>query len=538
MPTLKAYVRLGCLLTGVVISPLQSRAGDLVLIDNTVGGVNFYLSANGDRAVWYAGPASTCYVWTRGTQPNVQLQGSPLFAQHFVFAISGDGLTATGTTIFNFERPGYWRDFSSPMVPLTLPSSLYDSGHIQAVNTDGNVIVGWVDPTGATEIRAAIWSVAQGTVATLAPLTGGTRCFAMGVSGDGSVVVGDSATLASGNDVHTAFVYRASSSPQVQPLPPLAGDNASSASGLSRNGLWAFGSSNHPLSPGSLAFTGLLWNTQTRSSVVVPGYAQGTTTGTPYAISGDGMVLAARSGSSQGVVTYLWRRENGQRYEINALAAGLGVDTAGWTVSSITSMSDDARTFACVVERATSQGTEQRNAVLRIGCFDGPVIFGQPVSTQLCAMGTVTFAVTAGGSSPLSYAWQWRPSPSADWLNVAAGENRDPHGGPIVFTAVNSSAPSFTVSVSGSTGARWQFRCLVANSCGTVSSNAANMIVNSADFNGDGDIGTDADIQAYFACLAGNCCATCGSADFNADGDIGTDADLEAFFRVLAGGPC
>ena len=34
----------------------------------------------------------------------------------------------------------------------------------------------------------------------------------------------------------------------------------------------------------------------------------------------------------------------------------------------------------------------------------------------------------------------------------------------------------------------------------------------SADFNNDGDPATDADIEAFFACLAGNCCATCGSA--------------------------
>jgi hypothetical protein len=62
----------------------------------------------------------------------------------------------------------------------------------------------------------------------------------------------------------------------------------------------------------------------------------------------------------------------------------------------------------------------------------------------------------------------------------------------------------------------------------------------SADFNCDGDLGTDADIEAFFACLAGSCppppCS--GSADFNGDGDVGTDADIEAFFRVLAGGAC
>jgi streptogramin lyase len=30
----------------------------------------------------------------------------------------------------------------------------------------------------------------------------------------------------------------------------------------------------------------------------------------------------------------------------------------------------------------------------------------------------------------------------------------------------------------------------------------------------------------------------CGSSDFNGDGDFGTDADIEAFYRVLAGGHC
>jgi V8-like Glu-specific endopeptidase len=59
-----------------------------------------------------------------------------------------------------------------------------------------------------------------------------------------------------------------------------------------------------------------------------------------------------------------------------------------------------------------------------------------------------------------------------------------------------------------------------------------------SDYDGDGDWGTDADIEAFFRCLAGNCCPTCASADFNMDGSIGTDADIESFFRVLAGGPC
>ncbi len=88
----------------------------------------------------------------------------------------------------------------------------------------------------------------------------------------------------------------------------------------------------------------------------------------------------------------------------------------------------------------------------------------------------------------------------------------------------------------------------VAGSFANIGGQAANRMAvrtscpacGTSDFDGDGDVGTDADIEAFFACLAGNCCATCysGGADFDADGDVGTDADIEAFFRVLAGGNC
>jgi subtilisin family serine protease len=69
---------------------------------------------------------------------------------------------------------------------------------------------------------------------------------------------------------------------------------------------------------------------------------------------------------------------------------------------------------------------------------------------------------------------------------------------------------------------------------------AAAGLCGTSDYNGDGDFGTDADIEAFFACLGGNCCLTCwvGGADFNSDGDFGTDQDIESFFRVLGGGAC
>jgi hypothetical protein len=59
-----------------------------------------------------------------------------------------------------------------------------------------------------------------------------------------------------------------------------------------------------------------------------------------------------------------------------------------------------------------------------------------------------------------------------------------------------------------------------------------------ADFNGDGAVATDADIEDFFACLSGACCPTCAGPDFNGDGAVATDADIESFFRVLSGGAC
>lgn len=82
------------------------------------------------------------------------------------------------------------------------------------------------------------------------------------------------------------------------------------------------------------------------------------------------------------------------------------------------------------------------------------------------------------------------------------------------------------VRIAGYNGANGAFTLHVSLGCGN------------ADFNGDGDIGTDADIESFFACLAGSCGFGWGSPDFNGDGDYGTDADIEAFFRVLGGGAC
>jgi Subtilase family/Proprotein convertase P-domain len=94
-------------------------------------------------------------------------------------------------------------------------------------------------------------------------------------------------------------------------------------------------------------------------------------------------------------------------------------------------------------------------------------------------------------------------------------------------------------SFQGETGSIRRFS-LILNTIGIPACDPPRQTCGSADFDCDGDVGTDADIQSFFACIGGHCPAPpcTSSADFNGDGDAGTDADIEAFFRVLGGGHC
>jgi hypothetical protein len=124
------------------------------------------------------------------------------------------------------------------------------------------------------------------------------------------------------------------------------------------------------------------------------------------------------------------------------------------------------------------------------------------------------------------------PAPAFQWVQGVT-----PVSGPWFQ---NANTPILTVyrpplSVSGS-----ELRLRVTTPCGGVFfSQAAAVTVDSlADFDRDGDIGTDQDIEAFFACIAGECCPGCPNPDINRDGIPGNGPDIQSFFRVLAGGGC
>jgi hypothetical protein len=226
----------------------------------------------------------------------------------------------------------------------------------------------------------------------------------------------------------------------------------------------------------------------------------------------NGTAMFSISASASPAPTYQWR------FNGNDLPGETGTTL---TVTPVTPGSQGS--YDCVV---TNSCTSVPSDAAPLTVDTAPVISTDPVPVTTSEGGSAQFSVTASGAN-LTY--QWR-------LNNAPLSEGAPYSGTNTSTLTISPATS---SIAG------DYSCLVSNNCGSVPSNGAALTVEqtgcgTSDFDGDGDFGTDADIEAFFACLGGNCCATCyvGGADFNADGDIGTDADIESFFRVLGGGNC
>ena len=154
-----------------------------------------------------------------------------------------------------------------------------------------------------------------------------------------------------------------------------------------------------------------------------------------------------------------------------------------------------------------------------------PSFVQHPVGATVAPGTSIDLAVEVAGDAP---AYQWLRD------SVLLSETPPYSGtGTPVLTITGA-----TAAVAGS------YTAVAYNDCATVESDPALLTVGSpcgsTDFDGDGDEGTDADIEAFFSVLSGGVCptGTCGTTDFDGDGDEATDSDIEALFRAIAGGPC
>ncbi|MGH7244475.1 MAG: hypothetical protein ACREJD_13775 [Phycisphaerales bacterium] len=160
-------------------------------------------------------------------------------------------------------------------------------------------------------------------------------------------------------------------------------------------------------------------------------------------------------------------------------------------------------------------------------------IIQQPQSLTTCTVSDTVLSLTAAGTGPFGYQWQWKAGAAVPaWIPVASGINT---GGTRTFTALNTSGPGLTVKFYEQIDPGLpfaEFRCIVSNSCGSATSLSAQITLCWADLTCDQQV-DDQDFvifaNAYnlLECSDPAMPALC-PADLNFDGFV-DDTDFSIF---------
>ncbi len=118
----------------------------------------------------------------------------------------------------------------------------------------------------------------------------------------------------------------------------------------------------------------------------------------------------------------------------------------------------DGQQYRCIVTNALGEVTSD---VVTLSVPSAPVITTQPADKTAAAGSSVKFKVKATGSD-LTYQWQYQKAGSSTWYNS---------------TLTGNKTATLTVSATAVRNGM-QFRCVIKNDLGTVTSNAAKLTVN------------------------------------------------------------
>jgi probable HAF family extracellular repeat protein len=380
-----------------------------------------------------------------------------------------------------------------------------------AISSDGGVVVG-IAKTAQGIAHPFRWDPADGII-DLGTFRGGTTAQATGVNSDGSVVVGFG-DVADGS----THAFRWTAQDGLVDLGVLSNGTLAEAQAISADGHVIVGLSGDPAGVGN-GFQAFRWTQQTGMQGL--GVLGTDATSLATGVSADGSVITGTSTDSTGAIghAFIWTAVTGIQ--------GIG-HLAGGSVANAHALSGDGLVAVGIGD--SSQGVRAFRWTAQAGMTSLGIVPGALQSTAQCTSGDGS---VVGGSCPLTpqvtIASLWTPvTGMIDVNTLLSNAGTDLSGWVLVEVRGVNGDSSIVAGAAVHNGKQEAWISSLPKLCGT------------ADFNCDGDIGTDSDIESFFACLAGNCPrAPCASnADFNGDGDIGTDADIEAFFRVLAGGSC
>lgn len=349
----------------------------------------------------------------RGSRPTptnrVSLQPSNLpTASGSGTNLSRDGSCAVGYQDAGFFTPFHalrWTKATGPLDLGTLdpPNNASRSSFATDTNQDCSVVVGYSDIAGGAVQHAFRW-ISPGPIQdlnVLASATGPSR--ALGVSSNGSVIVGEAEFPAGAFTRKGAFRWAGSAFTDLTP-----GLNPSIATAVSADGMAVVGKVG--TSTTSSAFRWTTQNPVAQSIAPLTGHATAAAT----AVSDNGKIVAGTSNFNfldyQGVVpgwnsgtAFRWAESgpNAGTKDLNQLLAASGVNMSNITLVSITGISPDGQ---WIQGQALKAGQTDTVAFIAQFC-DENIVGGLAACTTTTAPFTLgstnlSLTVSAGNSTP------------------------------------------------------------------------------------------------------------------------------------------
>ncbi len=297
---------------------------------------------------------------TSGVTPLGDLAGGEVSST--ARAVSADGSIVVGESASAGGVEAFLWTTASGMVGLgDLPGGDFESRALD-VSSDGSVVVGHAASGTGTQAAEAFRWTNEGGMQGLGRLPGGRVSSATAVSHDGETVAG-----LGGGAGFEAFRWTEASGLVGLGSFPDATRLFSQAFGISGDGSVIVGDALS--SRGVDAFR---W-TEVEGFVGLGDVLESPFTSIAYAVSGDGEVIvgSAHLGSAiDGPSAFLWTARDGMR-RLDERLADLGVDTDGWTLSIALGVSADGTTIVGVGTNPDGL-TEAWIAVLPARCPDAP----------------------------------------------------------------------------------------------------------------------------------------------------------------------
>ncbi|MBY0312798.1 MAG: hypothetical protein K2W85_12075 [Phycisphaerales bacterium] len=378
--------------TAVFLTLVGSTAAQTINPVAPISGGSFSradaVNNTGTAATGYTDNAASIDTTLRWTNPGGSVSLGLLSGG--VFNSYGEAMDSTGTILagygdsFGTTRAFRWTTGGGYQVLPYIPAG---SGLMQAfgISQSGAIVVGSCNLGGSN--RAFLWNSASPATSTnLGTLPLQTSSAALGISGDGSTVVGNSGSRA----------FRWTSAGGMQDLGSLPLMIWAEGKAANTNGTVITGRYNS-----GLGEFGYRW-TSTGGMVALPNTPAGALALRPRAINGDGSVIVGQVVDNlAGFTGFIWTPSVGSQTIIPHLQAR-AVNMTGWTITDVTGISPDGRAMCghgtylgnpvgWVVKDLPCPAIQPLGALGDNGCVGGSAVIGGSWSMQVGALASVTF---------------------------------------------------------------------------------------------------------------------------------------------------